>query len=259
MLKARQLARRYQLPIFFLLTYLLSWWSAPLMNGQIIPYGPSLAALITIALTTGRSGLGEWWRRLINWRVHWYWYVVGPAIIIGYQIIAFVSNLLLGATIAQPLTLPSIGITLELILIGGMWEEPGWSGYALPELQKRFTNRRYGVLLAALTLGVFRAIWHLPLYFSGNVYWFDLLFFEIAIQIIIAWLYNRSGGSVPVVMLFHLTSNIMGATMYPVFTGNDRTAYYAIFMGLAGLIAVVLCIAQFVDFRKSARSFPVQS
>jgi hypothetical protein len=34
---------RYQLPLFFLLSYLLSWWSAPLVDGQIIPHGPALA------------------------------------------------------------------------------------------------------------------------------------------------------------------------------------------------------------------------
>jgi membrane protease YdiL (CAAX protease family) len=30
---------------------------------------------------------------------------------------------------------------------------------------------------------------------------------EIAVQLIITWLFNRSGGSVPVVMFFHLFSN----------------------------------------------------
>ena len=249
---------KYQLPLFFVLTYLLSWWSAPLMNGQIIPYGPSLAALVVIAMTTGKIGLSQWWRRLTNWRVNWYWYVVGPAIIISYQGLAYIINLLSGAVVIQPPSLPSMGIVLELLLIGGMWEEPGWSGYALPELQKRFAKQRNGLLISALILGVFRALWHMPLYLSGNVYWFDLLFFEIAIQLIIAWLYNRSGGSVPVVMLFHLTSNILGSVMYPVFTGAERTTYYVIFMGLATLFAIALGVIQFASSVNPRRSLPAQ-
>ena len=47
----------YQLALFFLLSYLLSWWSAPLMNGAIIPYGPMFAALIVLALAVGRPSL----------------------------------------------------------------------------------------------------------------------------------------------------------------------------------------------------------
>jgi len=48
-------------------------------------------------------------------------------------------------------------------LPGGMWEEPGWSGFALPRLQERYTGRRLGLLEASLMLGALRAAWHIPL------------------------------------------------------------------------------------------------
>ena len=230
---------RHQLPLFFLLTYLLSWWSAPFLNGGLVPHGPAFAAMIVIAMIAGRQGLREFWQRLKNLGKGSA-YIVGPAIIFGYQGIAYVINLLLGATVVVSPRFPVLGIWLELLLVGGLWEEIGWSGYALPKLQARFANRPNGPLSAALILGVFRAIWHLPLFMYGTIYWFDIFIFALAFQIIIAWIYNRSGGSVLAVMLFHFISNIMGAVTSPIFHGNERMNNYALFMGLAALIALVI-------------------
>lgn len=235
-----RLIARYQLPIFFLLSYILSWWSAPFTNGQIIPHGPALAAIIVLAITAGRQGLGDWWRRVTHWRVAWYWYAAGPAIILAYQGIAFLINLLLGSAVSTPPALPATGILLELLLLGGLWEEPGWTGYALPKLQERFAHRPNGAQIAILAAGLFRAIWHLPLYLYGHIQWFDVFIFTFGFQIIIAWLYNRSGGSVPVAILFHFASNYLGATFSPVFAGAERTMYYALFMGMAVLVALAL-------------------
>src|SRR5688572_15253601 len=198
----KQFLKKYELSFFFLLTYVLSWWSVPVLDGALIPQGPFFAALIIIALTMGILGLREYWQRLNNWRAGW-WYVIGPAIIVAYIGIAFAINLLLGAT---PTSLPKIsaGVFVMLLLFGGHWEEPGWTGYALPKLQERF-----GGLTAALVLGIFRAIWHLPLYLQGKLFWFDIFIFSFAMQIIIAWLYERSGKSVPAVMVFHFASNLL--------------------------------------------------
>jgi hypothetical protein len=171
--------------------------------------------------------------------VRWYWYLIGPAIIAGYHAIAFAINLLLGAAVVSPPRL-SMGLVVELVLLGGLWEEPGWSGYALPKLQERFANQPNGPLIAALTLGAFRAIWHLPLFLYGHLFWFDILIFSFAFQLIIAWVFNRSGGSVPAVILLHFMSNLLGSGMNPVFDGAARTTYYALFMALASLAALVI-------------------
>ena len=45
-------------------------------------------------------------------------------------------------------------------VIGGLLEESGWRGYALPQLQPRM-----GALWASIILGVIHACWHLPLFF----------------------------------------------------------------------------------------------
>ncbi len=230
---------KYEIPLFLLLTYALSWWSAPFVNGQIMPQGPAVAALIVIGVTAGRKGLGEWWQRLTNWRVPLVWFLAGPVIIIAYHLVGFASNLLLGA---QLLSAPHIstGIVLELVFLGGWLEEPGWSGYLLPKMRQRFAGHPNELLLAALTTGIFRAIWHLPLFIYGHLPWFDIFIFSFAFQLIIAWVLYRSGGSVVPVMLLHFASNFMGSFTYPMFGDGDHTMYTALFMATACIVAVVI-------------------
>lgn len=235
--------QRNEMALFFLLMYLLSWWSVPLMSGALIPQGPAFAAVILLALTMGRTGLRTYWKQLTQWRAGW-WYLIAPLIIISYTGIAFVINLMSGATLMETPHWLSLGVFVQLFFFGGQWEEPGWTGYALPRLEERFANRSNGQWIAALVLGVFRAIWHLPLFLGGKLYWFDIFMFSFAMQIIIAWLYHRSGRSVPAVMLFHLTSNVLGATMFPVFAGADRLMFYALFMSLAmGFALMLVCLS----------------
>jgi uncharacterized protein len=230
--------QKYELPLFLLLAFLLSWWSVPFANGGLIPHGPAFAAIIVIALTTGRQGLREFWSRLTQFRAGW-WYLVGPAIIVAYLLAAFVVNLLLGATVTSPFPIPSVGTMIVLLLMGGLWEEPGWTGYALPKLQERFAAHSTGTLTATFVMGFFRSLWHLPLVIFGAISWYDAVFFSFAFQIMITWLYNKSNGSVPAVMVFHFTSNLFtGSMMLSAFTGPEKAMYYILFVVLACLVAL---------------------
>lgn len=235
----QNLFSKYELPLFLLLTYALSWWSAPLMNGQLIPHGPAIAAIIVLGITAGRQGLGELWRRVTNRRIPFVWFIAGPAIIVGYHVVGLVINLLLGAQVVSPPHISS-GIFLELLLAGGLWEEPGWSGYLLPKMRERFANHPNGLLIAVLVTGVFRGIWHLPLFLYGHIPWFDIFVFNFAFQLLIAWVFYRSGGSVLAVMLLHFVSNLMGSFTYPMFTDAAHTTYTALFMATACLAALII-------------------
>jgi membrane protease YdiL (CAAX protease family) len=239
--------KRHPIIMFAAFTYLLSWWSIPFSGGRILPYGPALAAVIVLAITAGRPGLRALWKRVAHWQVAWYWYLIGPGIIASYQSLAFALNLLFGATVVNSPQLPDYGTIITLLLLGGLWEEPGWTGYALPKLQERFANRSNGSLLAALGVGLMRAVWHIPLFIYGHIPWFDVVLFEITIQLIIAWLFNRSGGSVLVVMWFHFISNIAGVVVGPAtFAGAGWMSYYALFVALAVLIALgILWVSRF--------------
>ncbi|HLE14959.1 MAG TPA: hypothetical protein VI776_09435 [Anaerolineales bacterium] len=75
--------------------------------------------------------------------------------------------------------------------------------------------------------------------------WYDVLLFEtFAFRFIITWLYIQTGGSVLIVMLFHLSSNILGGgMMVPLFSGADQARYYQLFVGFACLVALVLLLS----------------
>ena len=236
--RSQQFFTKYRFPLFFLLSYLLSWWALPASRQGMLPQGPAFAAVIVIALTVGREGLREFWRRLTNFRGGW-WYLVGPGILAGALIAAFVVNVLLGASVSGGPQLPLEAVVI-LLIFGGEWEELGWTGYALPELQKRYAKVANGPLIATLILGIFRGIWHLPLVFVGAIPWYDaVLLTPFVFQPMISWLYNKTGGSVPVVFVFHYMSNLLGAITGPLFGGPDVESYRILYYAF-GFVAVFL-------------------
>jgi uncharacterized protein len=102
------------------------------------------------------------------------------------------------------------------LLIGavfGALEEPGWRGYAQEALQ-----RRLPVLTASLVVGLFWALWHLPLFFVAGTYQAGLgvgtpafwAFFValVAGTPIYAWLHNVARGVVFAAVLYHAGGNV---------------------------------------------------
>jgi hypothetical protein len=233
---------RSPLVVFFLLAYGLSWWSAPLTGGSIIPHGPFLAAIIVVGLLEGWRGVGAFLGRVFRWGTRWYWLFVAPALVIAYLAVAVALNVAFGATLGSTAHLAGMGgRVVELVLLGGVWEEPGWTGFALPALQARYAGRRYGTLQASLILGVLRGIWHIPLVVAGHIPWFDAVFLSMGVQLLVSWVYNRTGGSVLAVMLLHLVSNVVGgALVVPLFAGGDLTRFYVMFVALALVEGVLL-------------------
>ncbi len=94
---------------------------------------------------------------------------------------------------------------------GGLSEEPGWRGFALPRLQVKFSP-----LVASLILGVFWAVWHAPARFGGVAAMSleDTLinFMIIAlVTVIFTWFYNRTKRSILAPALLHASMNTTGA------------------------------------------------
>ena len=94
------------------------------------------------------------------------------------------------------------------LVFTGFLEEPGWRGWLLPRLQRRFSP-----LTSAMLVWLPWALWHAPLDFSGSVgrTWVSYvqirMVYFIAISILLVWFYNHSRGSVLVVALFHAGFN----------------------------------------------------
>ncbi len=102
-----------------------------------------------------------------------------------------------------------------LFLLGSFGEEPGWRGFALPKLQKR-----YKPFVATLILTLFWWIWHIPTYWtlpiamaSREQFGFLMAFgmqsgVLLALGIMCAWVFNGSKGSVLMPVLLHASWNI---------------------------------------------------
>lgn len=109
----------------------------------------------------------------------------------------------------------SVGMIFLIFLMnaihGGLSEEPGWRGFALPRLQVRFSP-----LTSSIILGVLWAVWHAPARFGGIeaktledtlIEWVLILF----VTVIMTWFYNRTERSILVTALFHASMNTAGS------------------------------------------------
>src|SRR5829696_6869726 len=243
------LIRRFPLISFFVLAYALSWWPSILYALDLLPqpivgFGPFLAALVVLAITQGKTGVVGLLRRMVRWRVGLRWYAVALLLPVAISLTAAVFNVLLGAQAPSSGELggwTSLWSTFFLLLlipgIGGTWEEPGWRGYALPQLQTG-----HSALSASLILGVLWAFWHLPLMVVGEVHYSDIVF-VIAWTVVFTWVFNNTRGSVLLAMLMHATNNtISGGFFGPMFSGADSARDAWLFAALWCATAVVVVI-----------------
>jgi membrane protease YdiL (CAAX protease family) len=203
----RSWIRNHRLVTFFALAYLLGWWAMILYwigvwpATTFIPAGPLVAAIIVIAAAEGRAGFRDLCARMVRWRVPWYWYAVA----IGLPLAVRFGSLLLNTDAAAPdwthLAWSSFALAFLARLVnpldGPLGEEPGWRGFATPRLQAVLSPVTSAVLLGMVVAG-----WHLPLVLIDDIGPIGLAT-TFSITIVYAWLFNRTGGSVLLTMLFH--------------------------------------------------------
>ena len=107
--------------------------------------GPSVAGILTTGLVSGRAGLRELLSRLLRWRVGARWYA---AALLTAPFL--VTTVLLALSLLSPEFIPGIVTTdnkIALLLFGigwgllggGLLEELGWTGFAVPRLRLRYT------------------------------------------------------------------------------------------------------------------------
>jgi membrane protease YdiL (CAAX protease family) len=107
-------------------------------------------------------------------------------------------------------SLALLGLVLfaRAFLFTAVFEEPGWRGMLLPQLQ-----RKYSPLVASLILWFPWMLWHAPLDLTGGMahsipMWLEIRVGALVAQaILMAWIYDRSGGSLLPVVLFHAAMN----------------------------------------------------
>jgi membrane protease YdiL (CAAX protease family) len=209
--------------------------------------GPIAAAALVTAVAEGRAGLRTWVGRLRRWRVAPRWYALA---LLGVPAVMLVTGAVFaGGQVRAPSTLAALAYLPGLVLqmaTTGIGEEPGWRDFALPRLQHRM-----GALRAVFVLGTVWGIWHLPLFLTDWGGWPDahwsrpLVFvvFCIAFSVVLSWVFNRTGESLPVVMLMHVSVNdvasILWADMFPTLDTERVMAATTVVAALAAVVVLV--------------------
>ena len=211
-----------------------------------------IAAYITTRLAASREAGREFRRRVFHVRVNPVWYVVA---LILLPAIALATAVVLEGTEVIPALAGTPSVFIDALLIGGLsafllvnwWEEAGWTGFALDRLQPRF-----GPIASSVITTWMQATLHLPLVFiaggvtdgrvPGNeipMYLAALYVLPISVRLIITWIYNATGRSVPVVGLYHAGLGVAtGSAFLPVIAPQLNTIL--VYAGFAVVAAVLL-------------------
>lgn len=264
--------RRHPLLSFFVLANLMSWlaWIPYILsqNGLgvwdyrfpdvlgtsqllgVLPgayLGPIASALLITAVADGRAGLRRWVGRMWRWRVRWHWYAITllgvPAAMLATGFVFSGGQVSAPSLMVVAAYVP--GLLLQMVTTG-LAEEPGWRDFALPRLQRRF-----GPLAGSMVLGPLWAVWHLPLFLTEwggfpDADWtrpVSFAVFCIAFNIVMTWVFNRTGESLPLSMLLHVSVNnfasIVWSEMFP--TIDSDLASHAMATGavVAGVLVLV--------------------
>jgi CAAX protease family protein len=263
----RSLARRHPLAVFLTIVYAATAaiFALPLASANgiglidlelpglapfIILSAASLAAsaFIVTALADGREGVRTLRQRVFHFRVHPAWYV---AALLLLPIVALVT----AAAVAGfgPITtlISRPDVLLGVVVLGALvafalvnwWEEVGWTGFALERLQPRI-----GPIAGSVVTTWLQALMHLPLVFiAGGVtdgrvateqipfYLVALFVLPISVRLVLTWIYNASGKSLPIVGLYHAGLGVAtGSSFLPVLAPSvDPVVVYAGFAVLA--------------------------
>ena len=216
-----------QAGLFFFLTYVVTWaswlgawaisdggfaraglWMLPFYLGV---FAPGFVAVWLTFRGEGSAGVRALLSRLVQWEAGIRWYVFALTYMAAIKLAAaLIHRLATGEWPLfgnEPLYLMLAATLGSMVVFGQSGEEVGWRGYALPRLAGRI-----GLGRASIVVGIMWASWHLPLFFvpgtgttgqSFPIYMLGV----IAISVAIAWLYQRTNGSLFLTMLMHSAIN----------------------------------------------------
>jgi membrane protease YdiL (CAAX protease family) len=219
--------------VLFMGAWLFSWivlvlhtWQireVPISAQVVIPTG--LVALLPGWLIScaysSIPGVRQLFGTLIRPRGHWLWFIAAFSIVPVIQLLGAGITVVFGGEVDFNLGNRSfaaapvfIGLTFlnGLLVSGGINEETGWRGFVLPRLQARFS-----VIIAITIVWFFWALWHLPYDIGTGTPLEGILvnrtLHNFIFALLMAWLFNRSQGSLLAPVLFHPAMNTFGDTL----------------------------------------------
>jgi membrane protease YdiL (CAAX protease family) len=226
------------------------------IGGILSTFGPLVAALTLTGFIEGREGLRVFWRR--------FWDVRLPGIWLPVSFLLPIFLIVIPRFVVIPLGYPLqlVWLSQPVLVLGwlfnnftrsgGISEEFGWRGYALPRLQAR-----WNALVSSIILGVIWTAWHLPLWFiAGSSQQADSFWLFLAnlvlLSILYTWIFNNGKGSILVAVVFHAMYNTT-AQMFP---GSLPNLFYWILLGLIVVLILIIYGPKNLVRRTSASDKP---
>ena len=269
---------KWELPLFFLLSYLIMGLGAVLYNlfglaqfsvenfrfGPAVLwffmiFSPTISALFLTYIFRGSEATKSLLRNYIKFNVNWPWYLAAVALLLVPLLVSLFLYLFQIGGGSGPDPNLTFGFFIAWMIFnffsGPLAEEGGWRGYALPRLQAKYNS-----LISSLILGFFWTLWHVPLAFVagadqaalGPFGWIIYTVLIFTITIILTWLYNNTMGSLVVVILAHFFFNVGSNIVVNIF-GLVNNMTYNIIGAIAGVFYLILIFAGFGYKRFSRR------
>jgi membrane protease YdiL (CAAX protease family) len=247
-----------QLTYYFFITFAFSWilWVPQVLKfngfpelpdivglpGMFAPFGPAVAAFLLVWRQDGRTGVKALWQR--GWRLNFDKKWLIPALLFGpvTALLTVLLLILMRGSFSWTYGVSGVMIVPVFLLIyltNALPEEYGWRGFALDPLQNRTS-----ALAASLILGTIWGFWHLPLFFIEGTTQAAIPIYQYILQTIVlsvfyTWLYNNTGGSVLIAIVFHTTSNISAAVVPFWATELGRWIHFGILLVTAIVILLI--------------------
>jgi len=207
---------------------------------QFLILATFLGGALVTRIADGRAGLRIFLGRIVRWRVPIKWYAVAIFVPLVLRLVAFGLTLATGGQLVSAPQWSWGDMIFEAILVFfviALGEEPAFRGFALVRLMKGRT-----ALLASLFLGVLHAVWHLPLFLTGDEPYLNILII-LAGTILNTWLFNNARGSVLLNMIMHTSVNLWVGVFNPLFAEADAarqtTWLVAVYVAAAVIITLV--------------------
>ena len=262
---------------YFALAFAIAWGGILILAGGIptnreqfemlMPWvmllwfaGPSVAGILLTGLVYGKEGFRNLLARITRWRVGIRWYALmlltAPLLYVGVS---------LALSLTSPVYLPGILATSDkasLLLFGiaygfiggGLLEELGWTGFAVPTLLRL----RYGVLGTGLIVGSLWGVFHFivngwaGVTFSGALsvaIFLPLQLFSTvagltAFRVLMVWVYERTGESMLAAMLMHASLSASMLIFSPAVTGAAFLIYNLVLTAAQWAVVGAVALAQ---------------
>lgn len=228
--------KKHPLISFFFVTFLISWGIAGLFflfPDQVVRLtmkeadayhplfrfavsAPTISAFLVILWLRGKQCLLDYMARYLDFSIPHRWYALIFGGIVGFGFLLRIIEESVGVEV------PVLSFSwFSFIPYASYWilydpgplsEEGGWRGFALPLLQRHFSQ-----FWSAIILGTVWTIFHLPAFYistlnqSNFASTFPLFWIStVMLTMFMTYAYNATRGNIPLMILIHWAYNLTG-------------------------------------------------